>query len=662
MAKSQTALEQPKPPARSSAPNLSSAEVRRELENLTRDNIKQMRAIVDEITDGLKDSASVRRVSEFAEAHRIIPQGLSRFPGPFRFDVTPYLREIADCFSASSPVQQVAVMKGARIGFSVGVGENWILYNIAENPGPMAYVTADKLTAERNVEIRIDPMINLSGFGHLISSQVEKRNNRSTGDTKSLKQYPGGFLRSIGPNSAAALRNDGIKFLYLDEIDAYPMEVGQGGKEGDPIKLAVRRTDEYEDVRKILYGSTPTVADESRIEELYLYGDQRHYYVPCKHCGEMQPLEWRDENEEYRIRYEFDQFGILIPESVHYVCRACGGHWVNDDKAWFLPRGEWRATAVPREPGFRSYYIPSLYSPIGMRSWYSIAQEWVNIGNEDGKRKAFIQTVLGQTWVESGEAPDVNRVMLRREEYTRGTLPDATKERALFCTVGADVQGDRIECETVAWGRDKESWSVDYFVLPGDTSHADSEAWSEFYKIVTAPDYSGLPLVLALVDSGYYTQTVYDWCSQFQGGVLPVQGSKYRRPWIFKINSPKGRESELVELNTHDLKVELYGYLKLGKPADGQPFQKGYPHFPVDYDEKHFNALMAEKLVMKRSKNGKSYREWHLPHGRRNEQLDCRVYAMGALNVHARAVCEEVLDLEELDWSAFWDWWENNAR
>ena len=56
------------------------------------------------------------------------------------------------------------------------------------------------------------------------------------------------------------------------------------GVEGDPIALGIRRTEFYWR-RKILAGSTPTIAGASRIERLFLEGDQRRFYVPCVRCG-----------------------------------------------------------------------------------------------------------------------------------------------------------------------------------------------------------------------------------------------------------------------------------------------------------------------------------------------------------------------------------------
>ncbi|MDP1045497.1 phage terminase large subunit family protein, partial [Klebsiella pneumoniae] len=75
----------------------------------------------------------------------------------------------------------------------------------------------------------------------------------------------------------------------FDEVDGYP--VMGAGKEGDQIKLGIKRTESFWN-RKIIMGSTPTVKGESRIEKSYANSDQRKYFVPCPHCGEYQVLEW----------------------------------------------------------------------------------------------------------------------------------------------------------------------------------------------------------------------------------------------------------------------------------------------------------------------------------------------------------------------------------
>ena len=49
-------------------------------------------------------------VSEWANKHRMLSSVASGEPGLWRTDRTPYLKEIMDCLSPSSPVERVVFM------------------------------------------------------------------------------------------------------------------------------------------------------------------------------------------------------------------------------------------------------------------------------------------------------------------------------------------------------------------------------------------------------------------------------------------------------------------------------------------------------------------------------------------------------------------------
>ncbi len=641
---------------------------------ITPEQRKGMREVAAAALDLLPDHVNRTTVSEWAEEKRILPTGLTPMPGPFRWSVAPYMREIADCLSESSDVREVAVMKGAQVTFTVGVLENFIGYIIDVAPGPAMFISADKGMAETSVELRVDRMIESAGLSGKVFSQSEKKHNKKTGDTKAKKEFAGGFLLAIGPNVGAKLRSFSARYEVFDEIDGYPQEIGTAdqskGKtanEGDPIALAKKRTVAFELIRKILYGSTPLVDSTSRIKPLFLKGDQRYFNVPCKHCGHMQVLRWRDPDGTFRLKFETDAVGRLLPDSVHYECEKCGRHWRNEDKAVFLPAGEWRPTAEPSEPGFRSYHISALYSPVGMQSWEAICQEWINAKDDLTKLRAFVNTVLGETWVERGDAPRYERVMLGREEYHTGSLPASAKPSIV--TVGADVQADRIAVEVVAWGRDKESWSIKYEELPGDTSDIDGDAWKALREIIMTA-HAGLPVFRALIDSGFNSPVVYQFCESFTSGVFPVKGDARLQAdrgtsRVYALRDVPGYFVKRVDLDPGHLKQEIYNSLNRGTPtgkAPDAPFP-GYCHFPFSYGEKYFRMLTAEERVRETTRDGKGRMVWHLQHGRRNEALDCRVYALGCLSVAygerkieiADEDAEAKRDAREWTWSDFWD-------
>ena len=645
---------------------------------------RDMRRAAAAALDFIPDHVNRTTVGEWAEEKRILPAGLTSQPGPFRWSVVPYLREIADCLSESSNVTRVAVMKGAQIGFTVAVLENFIGYIIDVAPGPIMFISADKGMAETSVELRVDRMIESAGLAEKVFSQSEKRHNKKTGDTKSKKEFAGGFLLAIGPNVGAKLRSISVRYVVFDEPEAYPQEIGASDKskgktanEGDPIALAERRTVAFEQIRKILYGSTPLDDTTSRIKPLFSKGDQRYYFVPCKHCGHMQRLRWRDDSGAFRLKFETDKKGRLIRESVHYECEKCSGYWKNEDKAFFLPAGEWRPTAEPSEPGFRSYHISALYSPLGMQSWEAIAHEWINSKDDLTKLRAFVNTVLGETWVEKGEAPRYERVMLRKETYHVSqrkpdgeiipcTLPGTA--RPLIVTVGADVQADRIEAEVVVWGWDKESWSLEYAVLFGDTADIGSSAWRGLAELLSR-QHAGMGVFRALIDSGYNSPVVYQFCEGYSSGVFPVKGDIRIQAdrgvtRVYALRDVPGYHTKRVDLDTGHLKQEIYNALGRGTPdgkAPTAPFP-GYCHFPADYDERYYRQLTAEERVREATRDGKGRMVWHLQHGRRNEALDCRVYNLGSLYV---AYGERRREIEDEDaaakrepraysWSDFW--------
>ena len=49
-------------------------------------------------------------------------------------------------------------------------------------------------------------------------------------------------------------------------------------------------------------------------------------------------------------------------------------------------------------------------------------------------------------------------------------------EGVALITAGVDVQADRLEMEIAGWGRDEESWSIAYHVIPGDVTRDFSQA------------------------------------------------------------------------------------------------------------------------------------------------------------------------------------------
>ncbi len=173
-------------------------------------------------------------ISQWADQYRTLSQRASSEPGRWRTDRTPYLREIMDCLSPTSPMEHVVFMKGAQIG-GTECGNNWIGYVIHQAPGPMMAVQPTVEMAKRNSKQRVDPLIEESGVLHTLVSDPR---SRDSGNTVLSKEFPGGVLVMTGANSAVGLRSMAARYLFLDEVDGYPGDV-EG--EGDPVVLASQK-------------------------------------------------------------------------------------------------------------------------------------------------------------------------------------------------------------------------------------------------------------------------------------------------------------------------------------------------------------------------------------------------------------------------------------
>ncbi|WP_339832761.1 phage terminase large subunit family protein [uncultured Parvibaculum sp.] len=564
-------------------------------------------------------------VSEWADRHRMLSGRASAEPGRYRTVRTPYMREIMDRLSPGDPTQRIVFMKAAQVG-ATEAGNNWIGFAIHQAPGPMLAVQPTVELAKRNSRQRIDPLIDESPE---LRERVKPARSRDAGNTMLSKEFAGGILIMTGANSAVGLRSTPARYIFLDEVDAYPASADE---EGDPVTLAEARSLTFAHRRKVFLVSTPTIRGLSRIEREYEASDQRRFFVPCPHCGHAQWLKFD------RLRWQKGR-----PETAEYHCEGCDAAIAEHHKTAMLERGEWRPTATAADPTTVGYHLSALYSPIGWLSWERIVRAWDAAQGSDEAIKAFRNTILGETWVETGEAPDWQRLYDRRERWTSGTVPAG----GLFLTAGADVQKDRIEVDVWAWGRGLESWLVDHVVIEGGPDRHD--AWSELTGLLDKswPHERGAHLRIArlAIDTGYEAPAVYSWSrAQGFGQVSPVKGvegfnrsSPVSGPTF--VDATEGgkrlrRGARLWTVAVSTFKAETYRFLRLARPteeemADGAAFPPGSVHLPHWVENEWLKQFVAEQLVTVRTKRGFARLEWQKLR-ERNEALDCRVYARAA--------------------------------
>lgn len=560
-------------------------------------------------------------LSQWAEANFFLSAENAAEPG--RWHCIPYQVEMMDAFT-DPRVSQISVMKSARVGLTK-IFNAFVGYCMDRAPCPVLVVQPTVEDAKGYSKEEIAPMLrDCPVLTKIVFDDAEENGPKDSGNTILHKTFPGGVLSLVGANSGTGLRRVSRRVVLFDEVDAYPPSAGS---DGDPIKLGIKRTEYYWD-RKIGACSTPLTAGASRIEKLFDAGDGRRYFVPCPHCGHMAPLVFSGEHG-HAMTWPEGQ-----PQDAFFTCQANGCVIEHKDKRAMVQGGKWRASRPFR--GHASFHIWAGYSFAPNATWQQIAEEFVAAKSDPQQLKVFVNTVLGETWKERGEAPDWERLYQRRERYEIGTVP----AESLVVTCGVDVQKDRWVYEVVSWGAGKESWSVDAGIIPGDTSNA--AEWTKVDELLsrTYPGPAGADVAIRYlaVDSGYNTNTVYNWARRHPlSRVIAVKGSATARTLIgaptavdVNVNGKRlARGYKVWTVGADIAKAELYGWLGLRAPKDGAPYPPGYCHFP-EYGEDFFKQITAEHLVSHVNGRGFTVHEWQLQPGRENHWLDCRVYARAA--------------------------------
>ena len=569
-------------------------------------------------------------MDEWSDEFRVIPDGESSEPGLWRTSRFPYHREIMKCLSRSSRCKYIDVRKGSQLGFTE-LAINWMLYTADYDPAPMLYVQNTEVDVNDFSSQKLMPSIRAC---KQVAAKFAHSKSEGSASKTLLKTFPGGFIALGGANAAHTLRSRSIGRLGLDEIDSYKLDVNN---EGDPILLAERRTTNFPDA-KIYRLSTPTILETSRITQLCDLGDQRHYYVPCPHCNASADRE----GTYFTIEWKNIKWDNNNPNTVRLVCPHCAADIQEHHKTWMLAHGKWIAHNPSRpdqQPGdvdveHASFIISALYSPLGFFSWKQAVAMWLQYTQSKDKTilKVFINTVLGEGYSETGKNISHEALLSRCEYYSADNSFQVPKGVRII-TAGVDIQDNRIEYEILGHGRNNETWSIEYNVLYGDPEQ--SQVWREL-DVCLQKQYrheSGqlMNIACTAIDTGHCSKQVYSFCKtrEFRK-VFAIKGRQgWGNGYLRRPTKPhKDYGVYLFILWVDELKSNIYSQLSV--PSPGPQFCH-FPKLPV-YDAHYFQMLTAETLKSKKEK-GQTVIYWDCPEGKRNEALDCRGYAIGALHI-----------------------------
>lgn len=541
-------------------------------------------------------------VSQWAEQKRTLADGAA-IPGPWRNSVTPYLVGIMDAFSDET-VEEIVFVKPTQVGGTTAM-ENMIGCLVDQDPAPTMVVYPSDDLAEATAETRLVPMF---------KSHPDTATKYREHESKKLQlKFRDMWLYLTGANSPADLSSKPIKNLFLDEVDKFP---GASKKEADPVSLARERTKTFFN-RKIFMASTPTLKTGHIWKAKEQADVEKHYFVPCPHCGEFielvfSQIKWPSKED---VPENADR-----AEMAAYACQRCGCVITDQDKGKMLQTGRWQVVRQKtKHPKSVAFWMNTLYSPFTRFS--DIAREFMRCKDDPDLFHNFVNSWLAEPWEDTKLKTNADMVLERQTEIPEWELPEWTK----LVTGGIDVQENCLYWTIRAWGD---------FMTSQNIAHGQALSMAEVETIMnmefSLPNGEKVMVNLALMDSGDQTEEVYDFCAMNSDWALPCKGvgnqlSHYRLSTVNKSGS-RANGMTLVLVDGGKYKDQIASRMR--KP-NGTGSWMVYHGCDLDYAEQ----VTAEHKITERS-GGKEIQRWVLKTSHAdNHYLDCEVYAAAAADV-----------------------------
>lgn len=506
---------------------------------------------------------------------------------------------------------------------------NMLGYAVAEDQGSALFVLPTDMLAKDICKGRFKTFIQAT-------PALRARYNAERSEIQRL-YFTGMEIAFVGANSPSQLASRPVRYVFYDECDKFPL---RAGSDADPFKLAGERTKSYYR-RKEVEVSSPTT-DEGHIWRAFREADiRKRYYVPCPRCGAFfvmlfKNIRWPEElnalPREERLKEVAGRAWLECPE-----CRA---RLTDADKMRMLRAGEWRAVeydsgadewvqakSVIDRPAHIAYNISTIYSP--WKRFGDVAKEFLECKDAPERLMNFVNGWLGEPWINQAARARSEIVAQREQTYERGTVP----REALMLTAAVDVQKDHFWWSVRAWGEGMTSWLVDYGGGPGIC-----ETWSQIEDILDREYhmYGGgeaFRVYFALIDSGYRTEEVYDFCAEHPGLTAPSKGldamSSRGIPYrVGTIDKMKYTGLKLMLIDTEFYKDMIYG--RLGRETGARGSFNVFSDTPRQYAEQ----LCSEHKVTEYDRKGRAKTYYKpLMEGIDNHLLDCEVYNFAAAEI-----------------------------
>lgn len=556
------------------------------------------------------------------------------FPGSYNPDLFPFFTEIFRACSPDDPCRIVTIAKSAQVGGTI-LATIFTGGSMVMDPCHLLYVHPTEENGRRWSKMKLAPLLRST----TALKNIFRGRPREAADAVMYKETADGrgVIQISGANSPASLSQVTMRRQVQDDLSKW-----EPNSAGDPEGQADTRSFAHE-FAKILKISTPLVVPGCKITRNFRAGSQERYHVPCPHCQHMQVLEWGN------MLANLDE---QHPERAHFTCTGCGCEIQEHQRPAMIRAGAWVAENPKAMREHRSFWIWSAYSLL--QSWERIARAWIKAKGFPAAEQVFLNDVAGLAYEAAGEAPPWEELRDRAAQsgMVRGRIPQG----GLVVTLGIDCQGDRVEWQAVAWGRDRRRWHVDYGVIPGHISEKLAQDKLAALLKQEWPNAVGrrIGIDLAAIDGNAYTEDVWEFVRHHPASriIMVRGGNQDHAPLFARVRKERDRKGNIKRyskrfytFNGSNLKMNLYRSLAKTDPQD-----RGFVGLPDGLDDEYFRELCAEKRVEKKDTKGYSVWIWTKDPTQDNEALDTALQAeAAALKLGLRSLPDAIWDRYEAE-------------
>lgn len=585
--------------------------------------------------------------NEWAEKHFYLSAESSQ--GEKRWVSYPYQRGLL-CMMGDLHIEELDVRKSARVGYTKLLLAK-IGYSAHHQRRNQCLWQPTDDDSDEFCKTEIEPMIrDVRAVRDIFPAFMAKSKN----NTMNLKKFRYSLLYMKGAKSAGNFRRMTLQDGMFDEFDGFDQKVERSA---DPFTLMKKRL-EGATYPKAICGGTPRVKGLSHVEKRELIADVRmKFHITCPHCGQDHPLSFGGKKIRHGLKWDKED-----PEgTARHVCPHCLGS-INqgeylraaEDGCWISECGNYICHGQPyywtdangdellSPPKHVAVSVWTAYSP--QVTWGAIVREFLQCvaaqeGGDKGPLEGFVNETLGETWEDESDRTEVGELIRRAEDYPLRTVPDG----GLQLVAGIDTQDDRWEVTVYAFGRDEESWVVDYQQIYGNPG--DDDEWTEKllpYLLAPMTHANGADAFIeasSLDTGGHFTHQAYTFARSNSGHkVFAIQGdSKPGMPVKARMSmqdvNVRGRMVKngvkLWKVGTDTAKDLIFGRLALDPPmANGR--KRGYIHLSKHLPQSFFIGLVSEVRRTIKTARGTTKRWEKKTAGIRNEPLDTTVYALHA--------------------------------